>query len=405
MANIYRQSFDYNTNVAQIFDATSSNVPVVVNAAARTGPNGLRVTSPASAGEWVQKNLTSVAEIFLGCGVRVNTTSSTSNVSLFQFIDGSTVQVTVFVTPTGQIAVFRGGFTGGTLLGTSSSSISFSAYHEIELHLKISTTTGVVVVRVDGTTVLSLSGQNTQSTGNATFNGFLIGNTVSTSNVSIDFDDVVMNDTTGSFNNTFTGIAQILCNLPNSNGTLNNWTSAFATFLNNHGYVVGETFSDGTNIQRCTVPGTSQASGTPTWATTGGSTTTSGGATFAVVGTGSNPGIQNWMAVSEVPPDDASSQNTDATVNDTDRYKFASIAAATVLAVCVTARLNLNTTGTRSIRLVVENGGTTVDNGADLPLTTSEQYVSAAFDTDPNTGVAWTASGVNTAEAGVKVTV
>lgn len=103
------------------------------------------------------------------------------------------------------------------------------------------------------------------------------------------------------------------------------------------------------------------------------------------------------MAVSEVPPDDASSYTSDSTVNDVDRYKFASIAAATVLGVCVSARVAINTAGTRSIRLVAENGGTTVDNGADIPLTTSFAYQSFCFDTDPNTGVAWTAAGVNSA--------
>ena len=308
MANIYRQSFDYNANAAQFFDTVTNGPITISSVAARTGANGMRITNPVGSSQWVQKNLSSFAEIFLGSGLRINSTAAAANVGIFQFMDGATAQVTIAVSPSRQIVATRGGISG-TVLGTSASSVSFSSFHQFELHLKIDNTTGIVLVKIDNTTVLNLTAQDTQVSANASFNGLLIGNTqAATGSVSYDFDDVIMNDTTGSANNTFTGIAQILCNVPNSNGTLNQWTPAFATFLNSHAYVVGETFSDGTNIQRCTVLGTSQASGTPAWATTGGLTTTSGGATFAVVGTGANPGIHNWMAVSEIPPDEASSR-------------------------------------------------------------------------------------------------
>jgi hypothetical protein len=75
---------------------------------------------------------------------------------------------------------------------------------------------------------------------------------------------------------------------------------------------------------------------------------TSGGATFAVVRSGSNPGAASWMAVSEGPPDDDSSRVTDATVNDQDRCTYPSISGSQVFGVAVNIRAEKDDSGTRT---------------------------------------------------------
>lgn len=57
------------------------------------------------------------------------------------------------------------------------------------------------------------------------------------------------------------------------------------TFANNTAYTVGQAIWDGTSIQRVSIAGTSATSGTPSWSTTVGNTTTSGTVTFVNMGT------------------------------------------------------------------------------------------------------------------------
>jgi hypothetical protein len=124
-----------------------------------------------------------------------------------------------------------------------------------------------------------------------------------------------------------------------------------------------------------------------------------------VLGSGSNPGAANWMAVSEIPPDDNSSYVTDATPGDIDRYTFPSIAGSTVKAVAVNIRTQKDDAGTRTIRAVTKSAGTTADSGTDFALSLSSYAdFQGVFETDPNTGVAWTTAGVNAAEFGMKTT-
>jgi hypothetical protein len=169
---------------------------------------------------------------------------------------------------------------------------------------------------------------------------------------------------------------------------------------------VGQQIKDSNgNVQEVQSVASDAKTGTlaPTWATTGGNTTTDNHVTWVCRGTGANPGAANWMAVSEIPADDNNSYVTDATVNDQDRYVYPAIAGSQVLGVAVTMRAEKDDAGTRTIRAVTKSSATIADNGVDFPLTqNSYQYFQGYFDTDPATGVAWTVSGVNAAEFGVK---
>jgi hypothetical protein len=58
----------------------------------------------------------------------------------------------------------------------------------------------------------------------------------------------------------------------------------------------------------------------------------------------------------------------------------------------------------RSWNLGIESGGTVV-NGSDLSLTTDPSYYEHDLETDPDTGVEWTQSGVNAAQLQPRVAV
>ena len=331
----------------------------------------------------------------------------TGVVTVLTFADTGVDQVSLVVTAAGFLQFYR----GGTLLGTSVGSVSFNAWHYLEAKVLVDPAVGTCEVKLDGVSALSLTGQNTRNTTLSQINQIILNDSwnggLPFNNGSVRYNqDFVILDTTGTVNNNYLGDVSVLARMPSGNGTTNNYTNSFAAFLNSHAYVAGETFKDSNNnVQQCTVAGTSQASGTPAWATTGGNTTTSGGATFVVLGTGLNPGAANWMAVSDNPPDDNSSYVTDATIGDIDRYTFPSIAGSQVFAVAVNLRAEKDDAGTRTIRAAVKSGATLADNGADFALTLSSYFdFQGIFQTDPNTGVAWTVAGVNAAEFGSKTT-
>jgi hypothetical protein len=364
---------------------------------ARTGTQCLE--SGNNGNDLAPQNFVPRASYIVGFAVKVNNVPISETRAII-LVDGTgpTDQVTLTVDAGGTIRVRRGG-SGGTLLGTASSILPFGAWHYLEFKCTINSAAGVVQVWLDGVSILSLTGQNTQSTGNANAGVVRIANFATHSN----FDDLyILDPTIGAYSGPL-GDVKMVCSMPSGNGTTNNYTTTFASFINGHTYVVGETFKDSNNnVQRCTVGGTAAGSA-PTWATTGGVTTTSGGATFVVLGSGANPGAANWMAVSEIPPDDNSSYVTDATPGDIDRYTFPSIAGSTVKAVAVNIRGEKDDAGTRTIRAAVKSASTTADSGTDLALSLSSYAdFQGVFETDPNTGVPWTVAGVNAAEFGLK---
>jgi hypothetical protein len=352
----------------------------------------------------VQKNLSVNAQTLI-VGVASSVRTINNEFGVFAFFDGSTMQGRITIDPTGHVKAWRG---SSTVLGTSASAISFGPFHYIECKYKVDPSAGIVEVKVDGVVVLSLTSQNTRSSSNSYSNGVILAALSTGAGTTVWWDDFYICDDTTSADNTYLGDVKILCSLPTANGSTNNYTNAWASWAATTVMVVGQQYKDANgNIQRVTsVTGDAKTGGSaPTWATAGGSPTTDNHVTTVVVGSGANPGAANWMAVSEIPPDDSNSYVTDATPGDIDRYTFASVAGSQVKAVVVNMRADKDDSGTRTIRAACKSGSTTADSGTDLPLTLgSYADLQGIFPTDPNTGIAWTISGVNAAEFGVKTT-
>jgi hypothetical protein len=113
----------------------------------------------------------------------------------------------------------------------------------------------------------------------------------------------------------------------------------------------------------------------------------------------------NWQAVSEPQQDGATSYVFDSNPGDADFYGVASIASTptTVIATTVRAYMQKSDAGTRTAAVQLKSGATTVASPT-LVLTTSGWQWAWRMDlTDPNTGAAWTAAAVNSAQIGPKV--
>lgn len=229
----------------------------------------------------------------------------------------------------------------GTTLATSSATININIWYYIEFKATISDTVGTYELRVNGTNVASGSGADTRNGGTGVINQLNFGGATNTGDV--DIDDIYWLDTSGSApNNDFLGDVKVECILPNGNGNSSQFTG-----------------SDGDSID-------------------------------------------NYLLVDENNLDTA--DYVQSTANDQiDEYTFGdlTVTTGTVYGVQINASALKTDAGAKSIALMTRRSGTDYAS-SDQALSTSQQIHSQIREQDPSTSAAWTISGVNAAEFGVK---
>lgn len=120
-------------------------------------------------------------------GAAIYVPSLSSEVPIFEELQGSNYQVTLSVGTSGQIKVYRGSRTG-TLLGSSANGvIAVNTWYYLELSCTVNPSAGVVSVNVNGVNVLSLTGLNTYNAGTTGID--TIGMCEAGSGISVTFDD------------------------------------------------------------------------------------------------------------------------------------------------------------------------------------------------------------------------
>lgn len=339
---------------AESWDALATGVPSI-NGWANIGSGGGSVN--ATAGRWgtqgmlttdvrfgLQRPISSLpATAFFGFAMSVG--SFTNAQAFFGVLETATSQVNLQMLSTGAIRAARGGPAGTTLGDSAAGVLVAGTYHYIEVKVIIHNTTGAVVVKVDGTTVINLTGINTRQTANAwldavQYGGFNQGNT----SPSPKFDDIYICDSTGSSpTNDFLGDVRVEALLPNGDG--------------NSSVLVG---SDGNSVN-------------------------------------------NSLLVDEVGPNGDTDYVSSATPGDKDTYAYANLTSTTgtVYGVIVQPYARKDDAGARSIVSVARLSGTEVD-GPVQTLASSYAYLPDVREAKPGGGV-WTISDVNSAEFGVKV--
>lgn len=114
----------------------------------------------------------------------------------------------------------------------------------------------------------------------------------------------------------------------------------------------------------------------------------------------------NWPQVDENPPLGDKSYNSSATVSQEDLFSFPALASTptTIYTVAVKANVARTDAGARTINLRTKSGATT-GNGSTPGISPPVSYgwVSSHFDLNPDTGLAWTAAGVNGAKHGIQI--
>jgi hypothetical protein len=248
-----------------------------------------------------------------------------------------------------------------TVLATSAPGIiAAGAWYYVETKIKVNNTTGVLDVKVNGTTVCSFSGDTCQSVGSGTVGGAaftastnehfthikLGGLAVYNTSATVYFDDWYYCDDTGAQNNTYLGDVQLQAIYPDAPGSQTDWS-------------IG----------------------------------------------GTAPAATNWQSVDETSPDDDVTYVNSDTVGDQDLYEMQDISAtaSSVVGLLCNARMKKDDATVREYALLVESGGTVAQlatRTTPYGAYTNQQDVS---ELNPDTGSLWTVAEVNAMTAGIEV--
>jgi hypothetical protein len=239
---------------------------------------------------------------------------------------------------------------GGTLrvlsqaavIGTANVPIMVDNWQYLELQVFIDDV-GSYELRLDGVNILSNGSVDTRTAGsNASIDRVQLNRISATSNET--YDDFYLLDDAGLTNNDFLGDIQIETMFPDSDGNRNNFTRV-------------------------------------------------GG------------GLNNFEAVDDGnSPDDDTTYNHSATLDDDELYGHAAMTAAfdTVYAIQVRNHCRKENAGERQVRALIRSNVSEAEGAAQV-LSVDWRYKDHIFETDPQGGGAWTETRINALEAGFTI--
>jgi hypothetical protein len=290
----------------------------------------------------VTKTLTSKATWIVGFAFYSATSVQDATHPMLQFVDTATTHVWCGHDGSGRIQ-FRLGSSGGTVLGTTTTTMSPATWYYLEIKVTIADAGGVCACRVNGIQEVNFSG-DTRNGANASANilSFTGQNTSAISR----FDDLYACDGDApSPYNDYLGDCRVEALFPNGNGTTS-----------------GMTGSDGNSTD-------------------------------------------NYLLVDETSPDDDTTYVQSNVVATKDTYNYGSLAVSsgTVYAVQLLPWAKKTDAGTRTFVTVARTSGGTEEDSSAVSLTTTYTYQTQNIRTTKPGGGAWDITEVNGAEFGIKV--
>ena len=312
---------------------TKFNIVTINAGTGRNSTSSLHVGSPNGQ---VTKTLDNQATWIIGVAFQTNLFTAGNGLPLLLVIDNTTTQVDLRYDSNGHLYVTR----NGTTLGTSILTLTAGAYAYIELKVLINSTVGTIDLHVNGTSWLSLTGQNTQASANAYAQVIQLG-TDTGNTATWDYDDLYVLDGTGSANNAFLG---------------------------------------DTRVQALRSTG-------------------AGHSTQFALGAGTS----NWEAVSEATEDGDTTYVDSATAGQIDTYTFGALTpvSGTIPFIQTMLVARKDDAGIRTVADVISDG-ITDHVGASNNVGTSYQQWLTIHETDPVTSAAFTLANVNARQYGVE---
>ena len=220
--------------------------------------------------------------------------------------------------------------------------INYERWHWIEFKVVCDNTTGSYELKVDGVTVTSDTGVDTQIGSSAYHDTVeLTGMQISTAKTPR-FDDLIIMDGSGSSYNDFIGQRKITAIVPTSDTSDIDWT-------------------------------------------------TSGGST-------------HYVLVDDLDPDDDTNYVEDTTTANEDIWGYGDLTDfSSIDALCLLTDVRVTDGTPYDLKTTVKSGGTKYTSIADTISSTSYAMLNRLMTVDPDTSSAWTQTGINALEMGVEV--
>lgn len=337
MSLLFIDGFDHYATADINKKWSASNSAAIVNGSGRRGSGALQISATSGS---ATKNLPAAkTALVVGFAINHSTAAQFTLVALYETgISGS--HVSVIALSDGSIRVQRNDSNPVTL-GTSAPGVfAFAAWQYVEVKAIWGDTTGAVEVRVNGTTVLTLTNVDTNNGGTTGFTQIGLPSSIAASGTRL-YDDFYVLDTNGTTNNDFRGDCRVDAYYPTSEGTTQQWT--------------------------------------PT------------------------PAGTHYTTVDEAAPS-ATDYVESSTAGAVELFGFNDLVnvPAQIFGVQANSCVLKNDAGARQINNATRIGTTNYFSG-NLSVSDSALYSSSLWDVSPATGTAWTRAEINAAEFGVRL--
>jgi hypothetical protein len=193
-----------------------SNCTTSIQSGGRTGNYMLQ--SWASGGYWFKNLPGSYTELYFQFGIYFPNPLPSNN-NFFQWSNAGNILGSLVINSSGKIDVYTGN--QSSLVATGNIVLHYLTWYCIEVHVKIDGSVGVIETRIDGNV------DCTPFNGNTNYNSYGSINRLvwSVSNWQAWYwDDIVIYDTTGTVNNSWTRCLKIVALYPTSDGVRSQWT-------------------------------------------------------------------------------------------------------------------------------------------------------------------------------------
>ena len=267
--------------------------------------------------------------------------SDSSSLVLMRWSDNANdPQCTLMLTSTGQLELRRGS-KSGTIIATSAPVVVARSYQHLEVRFKCDQSTGACEARVNGVTVLSVTGVDTADLATTIIAQVKFGNEAGLNTGSpayMDVDDLFAWDTNGAFNTDFVGDKKVYTNFPNGDGADEDWTPSIGS--NSYAMLDNVPPLDGSEYLSA-----------------------------------DNPGLTSSFAISNLPPE-----------------------VVAIAGIMTATRAQKTDAGNAKIRVSIESVAAN-DAGAEHALSQAWTYYHDVFEVDPNTDAPWAVAAFNAAGA------
>jgi hypothetical protein len=223
MARLYSSGFELNSVTAGMEWGEVTGSPTISSTTPRSGTYKAVISSLSSGTRKAfRHDFASIAEVCVRVYVNFQTLPSAEN-RIIALNTGATGyashQTYLSVDNSGVLKLYNTAF--GGQIGSSSSALNTNQWYYLEIHHKnAGATTGLIEARIDGVGWVSVTGFDVTSN----VRGLVIGGNLNTEAQTTGtwwFDDIAINDVSGSFQNSWAGEGEIIHLRPNAAGDNN----------------------------------------------------------------------------------------------------------------------------------------------------------------------------------------